>query len=218
MVSAVNTQTDFTLHAQLVVDLATGSPTGAEVYATSGSLSGDAWHDAPVEEITAATVRTLEHLASVTHLVPDGGTVSVNVDPRCITAIGTAAIWRAVAELVNHHLVLEVLETSALAPPAVAVLAAWREAGARVVVDDFGAGFASVDRLEACDWDGVKLDRSLLAQAKADPARSSEIAAAAARYDYVVAEGIETDSDTATARSLGATHGQGWLFHRACAC
>jgi PAS domain S-box-containing protein len=96
------------------------------------------------------------------------------------------------------------------------ILDEYRRHGAMVALDDLGAGHSSLSYLAALRPDIVKLDRGLVKGIENDPARQRLVAA---MIDYaheleirVVAEGIETESELAAVRDLGADLGQGWYL------
>ena len=64
-----------------------------------------------------------------------------------------------------RRLVIEIAETAmeANAAHAAATLDELREAGVKIVLDDFGAGFSSLPELATLQLDGIKIDRSLFA-------------------------------------------------------
>lgn len=96
------------------------------------------------------------------------------------------------------------------------VVARLRGRGARIALDDAGAGYAGLHQLLRLRPDVVKLDRSLVTGASADAARSSLIGAlvgfAAEVGMSVCAEGIEVQEDLDALIELGVTSGQGYLF------
>lgn len=91
-----------------------------------------------------------------------------------------------------------------------------REAGINIVVDDAGAGFASLSHILQLRPDTIKLDISLVRGIHGDPVRRAlarslvgfahEIGAA------LIAEGVETEDERATLADLGAVYGQGYLW------
>ena len=98
------------------------------------------------------------------------------------------------------------------------ILDEYRGQGAMVALDDLGAGHSSLTYLDALRPDLVKLDRALVSGIDADPSRQRLVGAL---IDYaheldvrVVAEGIETESELAAVRDLGADLGQGWYLGR----
>lgn len=95
-------------------------------------------------------------------------------------------------------------------------LVALRAMGVRVALDDFGAGFSSLERLRRLPIDDLKLSGGLIAGASDDRSAAS-IVSAAARLGRtinldIVAEGIETLEDLCVVREAGIARVQGYLF------
>ncbi|GIF00959.1 putative bifunctional diguanylate cyclase/phosphodiesterase [Paractinoplanes rishiriensis] len=142
--------------------------------------------------------------------------VNVNVSPlqlRDDGLVGDVAAALHAAGLAPHHLVIEVTETAAVDDRAAATLAALRDLGVRISLDDFGTGHSALSVLGACPVDQLKLDRSF-----ADPAREP-VAVALARIAEAlgveaVAEGIESPAQAARLAALGYRLGQGYHFDR----
>jgi diguanylate cyclase len=92
------------------------------------------------------------------------------------------------------------------------------ETGVGVSLDDFGTGFASLHRLRQMHLAEVKIDRSLVSRvADSQPDRAIVTTihhTANALGLRVVAEGIEDERTERILASLGAIHGQGWLYAR----
>jgi EAL domain-containing protein (putative c-di-GMP-specific phosphodiesterase class I) len=112
--------------------------------------------------------------------------------------------------------VLEVTETAVISDriAAIAFLTEAREAGIRIELDDFGAGYASFERLRSLPLDGVKIDRSIVQEHGARKLLTATVELAHELGLYVVAEGIE-DAETARAISAaGCDRAQGYLFAR----
>ena len=94
-------------------------------------------------------------------------------------------------------------------------LAPLRRLGARIAIDDVGAGFATLSHILRLSPDIVKLDLSLTRGIAGDPARD---ALAASLVDFasgidatIAAEGIETQSELDRLRALKVRYAQG--FH-----
>jgi EAL domain-containing protein (putative c-di-GMP-specific phosphodiesterase class I) len=89
--------------------------------------------------------------------------------------------------------------------------------GNGLALDDVGVDPMSLAFLPLIEPEVIKLDMSLLRDPGSDHTRAvcAVVRAEAERTGaLVVAEGIETPDDLATARQLGARWGQGWLFGR----
>ena len=149
--------------------------------------------------------------------------VSVNVsarqlsDDRLVSAVQTAI---EAAGIEPRALTLELTETALINDPdrATATLDALRAVGARIEIDDFGVGYSSLSRLGAFPLDGMKIDRSFVAELGRSSSARSVIVAILALGDAlgldVVAEGVEEPSQAATLMALGCERAQGYLFAR----
>jgi PAS domain S-box-containing protein len=97
-------------------------------------------------------------------------------------------------------------------------LSALREAGGQVAIDDFGAGYASLQHILEVEPEWIKLDISLTRRIARDPAAQALaralVAFAAETGVRVVAEGIETAAEVETLKDLGIRFGQGFHIGR----
>jgi EAL domain-containing protein (putative c-di-GMP-specific phosphodiesterase class I) len=115
---------------------------------------------------------------------------------------------------------LELTETSLLVDPAVAArhLAALRDLGTQIALDDFGAGYASIGYLRTLPLDVLKIDQSFVAGlpgAEDDLAIVRFVIGLADTLGLAVtAEGIERAEQAEALVALGCHHGQGYLFER----
>ncbi|HEV2594504.1 MAG TPA: EAL domain-containing protein [Sphingomicrobium sp.] len=95
-------------------------------------------------------------------------------------------------------------------------LAQLRASGVRVVVDDFGAGYASISYLQEMQFDGVKIDGSLVKTATKSVHSyrllKGVIELCASLAVPCVAEHIETEEQYNLLRELGCARGQGHLL------
>ncbi len=95
------------------------------------------------------------------------------------------------------------------------MLAALREGGAAVALDDFGSGHAGIAWLRALPVDTLKLDGELacavLGSARERLVVGHVIAMARALGLAVVAEGVEDAGHRDVLAAAGATHYQGFL-------
>ncbi len=125
----------------------------------------------------------------------------------------------AVARSPRFRVVVELTERALTAYPAgvMSVATMANEDGNAIALDDVGSNPLSLAFLPLFEPQAVKLDMCLVR----NPYAPGTLEAAAIISDYaertgavVIAEGVETEDDMATARALGARWGQGWLFGR----
>ena len=122
------------------------------------------------------------------------------------------------AALPRGRLLVELTETAEIENVAAAkgTLAALREAGVPVCLDDFGSGAAAFRYLRDFRVDFIKIDGAYLRAALHNPrARAmlgSMISLAQDTSAEVVVEMVETEEQEALCRAIGAHLGQGWLY------
>ena len=123
------------------------------------------------------------------------------------------------AGLKSERLQVEVTETALLADfeRARANLTELRKAGATIVLDDFGAGFASIGYLRELRFDQIKLDGGLVTAAQHSPDGKRLLRAVVSLCDILgvstVAEHVESASVLELVTDLGCHAGQGfWLM------
>ena len=149
------------------------------------------------------------------------GLVSVNVAPSQLRAPGAAAgMLKALAGAGLEPRLLMVELTGAVAPemPAVGLaLTELRDAGVRIVLDDFGVATSIAD-LRALTVDQVKLAREFVAAING-PAQEQAFALslinlADVRGVEVVAKGVESREQAWRLAELGCRYGQGFFFSK----
>jgi len=96
-----------------------------------------------------------------------------------------------------------------------------RALGAEIHIDDFGTGYSSLAQLAQLPVDALKIDRSFVSKMETD-SRSAAVVQAIARLAQsldmrVTAEGVETQEQLRTIKSLHCTSVQGFLFSKAVA-
>ncbi|MEJ5868683.1 EAL domain-containing protein [Pseudokineococcus sp. 5B2Z-1] len=177
------------------------------VFAAAADVGlGTALELAAVDAATALLDRLPAHL----HL-------AVNAGPALVTHPG---LLERLAALPPGRVVVEVTEHEDLAdhPGLPAALAALRAAGARVALDDVGAGYAGLRSVVDLSPDVIKADASLVRGLPESPARRSLVRAlvalAADLGADLVAEGVETPAELAELRRLGVRLAQGFLLGR----
>lgn len=118
------------------------------------------------------------------------------------------------------EIVLEISESSPIesVPDILGRVRRLRDLGFRLAVDDLGAGYAGLASFAALEPDFVKLDRGLVAGIDHETIKQ-KLVGSIVRVSHelravVVAEGIETPAERATATDLGCDLMQGFLFRR----
>jgi diguanylate cyclase (GGDEF)-like protein len=147
--------------------------------------------------------------------------VSVNVSPR---QLRSGDLPEVVAEclrdtgLASSRLHLELTETAVISDEAhaSALLSTLHRTGVKVWLDDFGTGFSGLSHLRRVPVDGVKIDRSFIADMLRDPddlaLTTAIIAMAHSLGITVVAEGVEKEGQFNLLRERGCDLAQGyWL-------
>lgn len=154
---------------------------------------------------------------------PDSVRLSFNLSAVQLCSTGSAeAIVSALrtAGIGAGRLQVEVTETSLLSDFGTARdnLEKLRAEGALIVLDDFGAGYASIGYLRELRFDQIKLDGSLVtaAQDSAEGERllGSVICLCNALGVWTVAEHIESERQLQLLVKLGCRAGQGHFFQR----
>jgi diguanylate cyclase (GGDEF)-like protein len=147
---------------------------------------------------------------------PTGTFLALNVSPVALLAPPVAEILPddlsdVVIELTEHELFAaeDTLE---------ARLAELRERGARVALDDAGAGYAGLQQVIRIAPDILKIDRSLVHGAHRDPSRYALLEAlvsfAGTTGAAVCGEGVEDLADLRALADLDATYAQGYALAR----
>ncbi|WP_132999608.1 putative bifunctional diguanylate cyclase/phosphodiesterase [Luteimonas arsenica] len=149
--------------------------------------------------------------------------VSVNVSPRQLRSGDLAALvdqMLAQTGLPAEGLHIELTETAVIGDEVrvSSLLARLRDAGVKVWLDDFGTGFSGLSHLRRVPVDGVKIDRSFVADVLRDPddlaLTTAIIAMAHSLGITVVAEGVEKEGQYDVLRERGCDLAQGyWLGH-----
>lgn len=126
----------------------------------------------------------------------------------------------AAHDLPGSGLTFELTETGLLEEPAISLesLVRLRMMGCSLSIDDFGAGFSSLQRLCQLPFNEIKLDGEFVRGLEDEPRRraviSSTLALGEALGMAVVVEGIETEEQRQVLLELGCKQGQGYLCAR----
>ena len=145
--------------------------------------------------------------------IPGGAYLSVNMSPDAILApemeeaLGPDSLEGLVIEITEHDAVSDYARLAAR-------LADYRGRGAKVAIDDAGAGHASMRHVTQLSPDYIKIDRSLIHDIHLDYAKRALVRSMVTLEKdlgaAVVAEGIESTEELRTLRELGVPLGQGY--------
>ncbi|OGA25890.1 MAG: hypothetical protein A3I02_01145 [Betaproteobacteria bacterium RIFCSPLOWO2_02_FULL_67_26] len=147
--------------------------------------------------------------------------ISVNLSHRQFLQ---ESLLQVVREALHHagmepaRLEIEITEEMLIRNPerAEKLLAQFKQLGVRVVIDDFGTGFSSLNLLQRLPIDSVKIDRSLILELPRDGNAAAltraVIAMAHSLGISVTAEGVETREQWEFLREAGCEEMQGNYF------
>jgi diguanylate cyclase (GGDEF)-like protein len=205
-----------TIVFQPVVELATGRAGGYEALTRIESeprRGPDEWfaqaHRVGLgEELEALAIRAALSVPGR----PEGTFLALNVSPRALLG---AAVRAALPEDLSG-IVIELTEHEVFGGEGEleSELAALRARGARVALDDAGAGYAGLQQIIRIAPDILKLDRTLVHGAHADGPRQALLEAligfSSSTGAAICAEGVEDLEDLRALVSLDVTYAQGY--------
>ncbi len=207
---------------QPIVALDDGKPVGFEALARFDSepvRSPGAWFAQAAAlgyalelEIAAveAAISFIDRLPADTFLALNVSPASI-VSPRLTETIGRVPLDRIVVEVTEHAPISDY-------PRLRSAITALRRGGARLAVDDVGAGHASLRHILQLDPDLIKLDVSLtrgIQLQRTQRAMASALVTFAREVGAsVIAVGIEDEAELGVIRELGVPLGQGYYFGR----
>lgn len=207
---------------QPIVDLTDSAIVGFEAlsrFAGKPMRSPDLWFK---EAASVGLGPMLEMKAISTALaqadrLPDEAFLAVNVSPEVLLSgkldylLDDPVCSRLVFELTEHVIVDDYA-------PIRSRITRFRERGARIAIDDTGAGFSSMRHILLLQPEIIKLDQSLTHGVDHDPARralaSSLVSFAKDIGSDLIAEGVETADELQTLQCLGAQWVQGFHIAR----
>ena len=143
--------------------------------------------------------------------------VSVNVSPETILS---GDLPDALSGMPAARIVLEITEHAHIDDydRLLRVLYPLRNRGVQIAVDDAGVGYSSLQRILQLQPDLIKLDITLTRNISLDPARralaSALVAFARETGSRIIAEGVETQAELNTLRSIGIQKAQGYFLGR----
>ena len=167
--------------------------------------------------------RTLAWLALNPRQAERAALVTINLSGQ---SVGDRSFHRDAARLVlasgvdPRRLCFELTETAAVThlEEAVAFIASMRSLGAKVALDDFGAGASSFAYLRALPVDLLKIDGQFVKHLLDEPIHAVAVKCfvdlAKVLGLETIAEWVEDETTLGALRRLGVDHVQGFLLHR----
>jgi EAL domain-containing protein (putative c-di-GMP-specific phosphodiesterase class I) len=204
---------------QPIVDTARGTVVGYESLARfSGPphATPDRWFAAARAAGVGAELEAsaLRIALAARPALPANCFLSANIGPEALLTEPVSAVFAEAGDL--RGVVVEITEQTAVTDydALIAALAPVRAAGARLAVDDAGAGFASLRHIAVLRPDFVKVDRDLVAGIDLDGTKAAAVEALGAftsRLDaWLIAEGVETTAELDRLLSLRVPLVQGY--------
>ena len=220
----------FTLAAQPIFQGRTGQLAGFEALVRWPDPDGSVRQPSefiPMAEATGLVVQldrwVLDQACGLAAGWPNHLQISSNLSAANFFAGNLVEDVQAILErhgVAPDRLKLEITETVLLCDPARVrnIVAALRELGVHVILDDFGVGHASMAYLRDYAFDGLKIDRSFTAGIETDP-RSRAFSRAIIEMARALgigatAEGVETEGQLQVLRNEGIETVQGYLLGR----
>ena len=207
---------------QPICSLAHRTPVGFEAlsrFAGPPQRTPDLWFEEAasvglgVEFEVMAARRALANLPNL----PANTYLAFNTSPE---AFGSEPLQQLLADTELERVVIEITERKQIDDYVNlnAAISGARKRGARLAIDDAGAGFASLRHILMLVPDFIKLDRTLIAGIEHD---RSQQALAAGLISFaekigstIIAEGIEREEQVDALAVQGVAYGQGYFFAR----
>ncbi|HEY6876618.1 MAG TPA: EAL domain-containing protein [Polyangiales bacterium] len=159
------------------------------------------------------------HAALLCEKLPAGALLFLNLHPYELL---DDALYQPGSPLTAHagQIVLEMTERTSLEriPDARSRVAALKELGFRIALDDMGAGYAGLTSFAILEPEFVKIDLGLVRNVDSEPMKQTLIRTIVRLAQDlgidVIAEGVETPAESIALDALGCTLQQGYLFAR----
>ncbi len=204
---------------QPVIHLGTGDVAGWEALSRfpAGTPSPAEWFSAAQATKQTVALETAAITAAIEAFDATDGFLAVNVSEQTLVSDDLSRLLQSVP---LDRMIFEVTEHSIINdyPSLLKALNTLRSAGARVAIDDTGAGYSTFQHVLALEPELIKLDISLIRGIDHDRRRQALVAAigvfGAQTDSLVLAEGIETAQELACLQYLGIDLGQGYLLGR----
>jgi len=223
---------EFLLHYQPYLDLTTHQVAGVEAlirwqHPSRGLLYPDdfipqAERSGLIDSIGEWVLnQACEQMSEWTALGIDIPSMSVNVSPCQFSSCSLPTLVQAILQkntLLAGYLDLEITESTVPSDEKMmrTNIAALRQLGVSISIDDFGMGYSSLERLRTIQVDRLKIDRVFVSDLALNPVDAclirSMIHLAQQLGLSVIAEGIEDAEACVRLQSLGCDQGQGFYF------
>ncbi|QBK05529.1 EAL domain-containing protein [Hylemonella gracilis] len=221
---------EFHLHYQPVVDLQTGRCVGAEALLrwrrpAGAPMSPDLFIPAAersglIRAITAYVIDIAARDLPVLLAQQQGFHLGINFSAQDLETEGSIThLLQRLREIQAPpgSLVVEITERNVTdARAAGKQIARLHDRGVQVAVDDFGTGHSSLSVLAGLELDILKIDKSFVdaidAQAAASLVLPHIIDMAKTLRLFMIAEGVETETQADYLRERGVQFAQGWLY------
>lgn len=146
--------------------------------------------------------------------------VSINIDPNNITDPQLLATMNERLGSVANRVEIEMLESAFMLDlnRIDNSMKQLKQHGFSFFLDDFGTGFSSLSLLSRINVDGIKLDRSILANTSEPKGRTLylQICKLCNSLGFsLIAEGVETPEEAEFVKAAGVSYVQGWLYAKA---
>jgi len=207
---------------QPIIELGSGEMLGVEAlarFASEPSRAPDVWFAeahrigmGPALELAAIRAALIE----LAQLRPPAF-LAVNVGPEVLISRPFARLLHAVDA---SRVVIELTEHTKIDDyrPIQRAVTSLRASGARLALDDTGAGYAGLNHILKLRPDFIKLDRLVTSSIDHDPVRralaTALVSFAGATGATIIAEGIETRGELGVLCDLGINIGQGFYLGR----
>lgn len=176
-----------------------------------------------IDELTHAVLRrAVSHMAEWQRL-GSGCKIAVNLSADNLTRLDLPEIIHQIvreAGIDSQQIVLEITESGLMKDFRLSldILARLRLKGFSLSVDDFGTGYASMEKLQQLPFCELKVDRVFVSRATSDPTSlailESSVHLGRSLGMNLVAEGVETQEDWDLVAKLGCDEVQGYFIAR----
>ncbi|SDS46950.1 EAL domain, c-di-GMP-specific phosphodiesterase class I (or its enzymatically inactive variant) [Halopseudomonas xinjiangensis] len=216
---------------QPLIDTATGRIAGYEALARLRDDNGDVRSAGPLftdpqvdPDDLLELDRTIRRMALESFRDNPAGFLSLNISPLWVSRLEPGTPLPSLALMAEiglppEQVVFEITELQGDIHQLKDVVQRYRQAGIRIAIDDFGAGYSMLDRVLALEPDILKLDIQLFRKAASGTGNSGDFVRALALMAeksgcWIIAEGVETEAELHFALECGARYVQGYLFAR----